>query len=247
MVHSWTFQSVWSSGINQESDILKCDFNFLLGSTHGHARGPPRPSWKVYNICWGFATTLLGRSIVYDGSLCQILVSYYESSNFGRVMDISCHWVEAANLFKLNLLYTHVIRSWCNTRWTSSRMKDSLSWRDVTYTYSLKVLLGHLWSAGSFTIPSKFYIMRKKDKLIHWIKWHPFQNGLYFPDNSWKNTACHEHQEILPHRTIPASLANSQLKSWWLLQIQEWPNVNMIPYINEPTQNALSLMIFLLE
>ena len=28
MVHSWTFRSVWSSGINQESDILKCDFNF---------------------------------------------------------------------------------------------------------------------------------------------------------------------------------------------------------------------------
>jgi len=152
MVHSWTFQSVWSSGINQESDILKCDFNFLLGGTHGHARGPPRPSWKVYNICWGFATTLLGRSIVYDGSLCQILVSYYESSNFGWVMDISCHWVEATNLFKLNLLYTHAIRSWCNTWWTSSRMKDSFSWRDVTYTYSLKVLLGHLWSAGSFTI-----------------------------------------------------------------------------------------------
>jgi len=118
---------------------------FLLGSTHDHARGPPRPSWKLYNICWGFAATLPGRLIVYDGSLCQILVSYYESSNFSQVMDISCHWVEAANLFKLNLLCTHVIRSWCNTRWnSSSRMKDSFWWRDVMCTYSLKVdiLLG---------------------------------------------------------------------------------------------------------
>jgi len=29
MVHSWTFWSVWSSSINQESDILKCYFNFF--------------------------------------------------------------------------------------------------------------------------------------------------------------------------------------------------------------------------
>jgi len=96
---------------------------FLLGGTHGHARGPPRPSWKVYNICWGFAATLLGRLIVYDGSMCQILVSYYESSNFSQVMDISCHWVEATNLLKLNLLCTHVIRSWCNTQW-NLKLKD---------------------------------------------------------------------------------------------------------------------------
>jgi len=104
----------------------------------------------------------------------------------------------------------------------------------------------------SFVISRKLHypikvLHHEKDKLILWIKWHPFQNGLHFPDNGWKNTACHEHQEILPHRTTPVSLANSQLKSWWLLWIQEWPNVNMILYVNEPTQNALSLMIFLLE
>ena len=92
MVHSWTFQSVCFSSINQESDMLKCDFNF---SPWQHTWPCQRASktFLVYNICWGFMATLPGRLIVYDGSLCQILVSYYESSNlnFGQVMDISCH------------------------------------------------------------------------------------------------------------------------------------------------------------
>jgi len=161
------------------------------------SRGPPRPSWKVYNICWGFVATLLGRLILYDGSLCQILVSYYESSNFGQVMDISCHWVEATNLFKLNLLCTHVVRSWCNTQWNLKLKDEGLIFVERCDVHlqpqglTGSQCLTHLWSAGSFTIPSKFYVMRRTvdPPIIYWIKWHPFQNSLHFPDNGWKNTA----------------------------------------------------------
>jgi len=44
MVHSWTFWSVWSSGINQESDILKCDFNIASNTTPAKCRSRDKPN-----------------------------------------------------------------------------------------------------------------------------------------------------------------------------------------------------------